>query len=342
MADGRPAGQAIIDRRRLAKLIERETDRYATGHAASLRAFERAGEHLLGGVPMTWMRMWPGGFPLYLATAHGARLTDLDGNIFTDFCLGDTGAMAGHSPAQVQAALAQRYSELGGATTMLPTEDAAWVAAELARRFGPSHWSFTLSATDANRWALRIVRQITGRPKILVYSYCYHGSVDESFIIATPAGPRSRPGNTGAPVDPTATSSVVEFNDIASLERELATGDIAAVLMEPALTNIGIVLPEPGYLTAVRELTRAHGTLLINDETHTFSAGPGGWTPTSSPSVSRSAAGSRAVPTASPLRLPSRSSPTRPRTSWTQVAWAALWPAMRCQSPRCARPWSTC
>ena len=278
MADGRPAGQAIIDRRRLAKLIERETDRYATGHAASLRAFERAGEHLLGGVPMTWMRMWPGGFPLYLATAHGARLTDLDGNIFTDFCLGDTGAMAGHSPAQVQAALAQRYSELGGATTMLPTEDAAWVAAELARRFGPSHWSFTLSATDANRWALRIVRQITGRPKILVYSYCYHGSVDESFIIATPAGPRSRPGNTGAPVDPTATSCVVEFNDIASLERELATGDVAAVLMEPALTNIGIVLPEPGYLAAVRELTRAHGTLLINDETHTFSAGPGGCT----------------------------------------------------------------
>jgi glutamate-1-semialdehyde 2,1-aminomutase len=267
-----------IDKQRLAGLIERERARYSAAHPTSQRAFGQAGEHLLGGVPMTWMRMWPGGFPLYLATAHGARLTDLDGNIFTDFCLGDTGAMAGHSPAPVQAAVAQRFGDLGGATTMLPTEDAAWVAAELARRFGPSHWSFTLSATDANRWALRIVRQITGRPKVLVYSYCYHGSVDESFVVATPDGPRSRPGNTGAPVDPTLTTSVVEFNDIAALERELARGDIAAVLMEPAMTNIGIVLPEPGYLAAVRELTRIYGTLLINDETHTLSAGPGGCT----------------------------------------------------------------
>jgi glutamate-1-semialdehyde 2,1-aminomutase len=272
------ADLTAIDKQRLAGLIERERARYSDAHPASKHAFGRAGEHLLGGVPMTWMRMWPGGFPLYLATAHGARLTDLDGNIFTDFCLGDTGAMAGHSPAPVQAAVAQRFGDLGGATTMLPTEDAAWVAAELARRFGPSHWSFTLSATDANRWALRIVRQITGRPKILVFSYCYHGSVDESFVIATPDGPRSRPGNTGAPVDPTLTTSVVEFNDIAALERELARGDIAAVLMEPAMTNIGIVLPEPGYLAAVRELTRIYGTLLINDETHTLSAGPGGCT----------------------------------------------------------------
>jgi len=175
MQDGGQVSQdaelAEIDTRRLSELIERERAQYAGSHAASLSAFGQAGEHLLGGVPMTWMRMWPGGFPLYLATAHGARLTDIDGNIFTDFCLGDTGAMAGHSPASVQAAVAQRYGELGGATTMLPTEDAAWVAAELARRFGPAQWSFTLSATDANRWALRLVRQVTGRPKVLVYSY---------------------------------------------------------------------------------------------------------------------------------------------------------------------------
>jgi glutamate-1-semialdehyde 2,1-aminomutase len=272
------AGLAVIDRRRLSELIERERAQHAASHAASLGAFGQAGEHLLGGVPMTWMRAWPGGFPLYLATAHGARLTDIDGNIFTDFCLGDTGAMAGHSPAPVQSAIAQRYGELGGATTMLPTEDATWVATELTRRFGSAKWSFTLSATDANRWALRLVRQVTGRPKVLVYSYCYHGSVDESFIIAAPDGPRSRPGNTGAPVDPTRTTRVAEFNDIAGLERELAHRDVAAVLMEPAMTNIGIVLPEPGYLTAVRELTRDYGALLINDETHTFSAGPGGCT----------------------------------------------------------------
>jgi len=278
MRDNGQVSGAVVDRQRLQDLIGRERARYALAHGASQRAFSQAGEHLLGGVPMTWMRMWPGGFPLYVATARGARLTDIDGNIFTDFCLGDTGAMAGHSPAPVQAAVAQRYGELGGATTMLPTEDAAWVAAELARRFGPSHWSFTLSATDANRWALRMVRQITRRPKVLVYSYCYHGSVDETFVVAEPGGARSRPGNTGAPVDPATTTRVVEFNDAAALERELAARDVAAVLMEPAMTNIGIVLPEPGYLAAIRELTRTYGTLLINDETHTFSAGPGGCT----------------------------------------------------------------
>jgi len=196
-----------------------------------------------------------------------------------DFCLGDTGAMAGHSPAPVAAAVFRRYVDLGGATTMLPTEDAAWVAGELSRRFGVSHWSFTLTATDANRWAIRMARQLTRRPKILVFSYCYHGSVDESFIVVGADGkPASRAGNVGAPVDPTVTTRVVEFNDAHALERELAHGDVAAVLMEPALTNIGIVLPKDGYLAAVRELTRAAGTLLINDETHTFSAGPGGCT----------------------------------------------------------------
>jgi glutamate-1-semialdehyde 2,1-aminomutase len=265
-------------RANLADLLPRERAAYRAANPRSAAAFGAAGSNLLGGVPMTWMRMWPGGFPLYLDTASGARLADLDGHEYIDFCLGDTGAMAGHSPAAVRDALARRDGESGGATTMLPTQDAAWVAAELTRRFGPSHWSFTLTATDANRWAIRLARQLARRPKILVFSYCYHGSVDESFIIASPDGPQSRPGNVGAPVDPRETTRVCEFNDIGALERELAHADVAAVLMEPALTNIGIVLPDPGYLAAVRALTREHGTLLINDETHTFSAGPGGCT----------------------------------------------------------------
>src|SRR5580700_9525440 len=269
---------AIIDRIRLKTLIERERSAYRANFAGSRDAFEATGTHLLGGVPMTWMRMWSGGFPIYHATASGARLTDIDGHEFIDFCLGDTGAMAGHSPGAVQEAVARRYAEFGGATTMLPTTDAAWVAAELTRRFGAARWSFTLTATDANRWAIRLARQVTRRPKIGVFSYCYHGSVDESFVVAGPDGPAMRPGNVGAPVDPRETTRVAEFNDLAALERELAHGDVAAVLMEPALTNIGIVLPEPGYLEAVRELTRQAGTLLINDETHTFSAGPGGCT----------------------------------------------------------------
>ena len=159
------------------------------------------------------------------------------------------------------------------------TEDAEWVGAELTRRFGMDKWSFSLTATDANRWAIRLVRAITGRPKILFHAYCYHGSVDESLIVVGPDGHgMSRPGNVGSPVDVTETSRVAEFNDLEMLERQLANNDLAAVLIEPALTNIGIVLPEPGYLDGVRALTRKYGTLLIIDETHTFSAGPGGAT----------------------------------------------------------------
>jgi glutamate-1-semialdehyde 2,1-aminomutase len=266
----------VIDRNRLAGLLAQERTRFIDSHPRSRQAFAAAG-HLFGGVPMTWMNMRAGAFPLYLDTAHGASVTDIDGIRYADFSLGDTAAMAGHSPAATVSAVMRRFGELGGATAMMPTEDAEWVGGELTRRFGPSRWSLSLTATDANRWAIRIVRAVTGRPKILVNSYCYHGSVDESLIVEGPGGDGvSREGNVGAPVDVTQTSRVAEYNDLAGLERQLAHGDVAAVLMEPALTNIGIVLPEPGYLAGVRELTRRHETVLIIDETHTFSAGAGG------------------------------------------------------------------
>ncbi|MER5530585.1 transaminase [Streptomyces sp. NPDC002677] len=267
-----------MDRTRLHALLARESAEAERRNPRSRAAYADAG-HLFGRVPMTWMNKTAGAFPRYLATARGARVTDLDGHTYIDFCLGDTGAMAGHSPAVVTEAVQRRFAELGGATAMLPTEDAEWVGAELTRRFGLARWSFSLTATDANRWAIRLARAVTGRPKILVNSYSYHGSVDESLIVVGPDGKGApRPGNVGAPCDVTLTSRVAEFNDLAQLERELAHGDVAAVLMEPALTNIGIVLPEPGYLAGVRALTRQYGTLLINDETHTFSAGPGGCT----------------------------------------------------------------
>ncbi|MGW7243656.1 transaminase [Streptomyces sp. NPDC054804] len=267
-----------MDRTRLHALLARESAEAERRNPRSRAAYADAG-HLFGRVPMTWMNKTAGAFPRYLATARGARVTDVDGHTYIDFCLGDTGAMAGHSPAVVTEAVHRRFAELGGATAMLPTEDAEWVGAELTRRFGLARWSFSLTATDANRWAIRLARAVTGRPKILVNSYSYHGSVDESLIVVGPDGQgASRPGNVGAPCDVTLTSRVAEFNDLAQLERELAHGDVAAVLMEPALTNIGIVLPEPGYLAGVRALTRQYGTLLINDETHTFSAGPGGCT----------------------------------------------------------------
>jgi len=268
----------MIDRARLADLHARELAVFAERNPRSAAAYENA-THLFGKVPMTWMNKKAGGFPLYFASARGNRLTDIDGHEYLDFALGDTGAMAGHSPAAVVDAIGRRIFEQGGLTTMLPTEDAEWVGAELTRRFGVDRWSFALTATDANRWAIRLVRALTDRPKILFHSYCYHGSVDESLIVVGPDGEgMSRPGNVGAPVDVTQTSRVAEFNDLSGLEEQLRYGDVAAVLIEPALTNIGIVLPDPGYHEGVRALTRQYGTLLIIDETHTFSAGPGGAT----------------------------------------------------------------
>jgi glutamate-1-semialdehyde 2,1-aminomutase len=267
-----------VDRRRLTELLSRERASYARLHPTSARHYAEA-RHLFGRVPMTWMNKNAAGFPLYADRARGARVWDVDGHEYLDLALGDTGAMTGHSPQPVVDAVTRQISERGGFTTMLPTADAAWVGEELTRRFGLARWSFSLTATDANRWAIRLVRALTGKPKILVNSYCYHGSVDESLIVVGPDGEGvSRPGNVGEPVDVTMTSRVAEFNDLAGLERQLAHGDVAAVLMEPALTNIGIVLPEAGYLEGVRELTRAYDALLINDETHTFSAGPGGAT----------------------------------------------------------------
>ena len=242
----------------------------------ALELFERGRGTLLGGVPMSWMAKWAGGFPLFLSEATGARVVDVDGHEYVDLCLGDTGAMAGHAPPATVAAVAEQAAR--GVTTMLPSEDSIAVAEELTRRFGLRGWQFTLSATDANRFAIRLVREITQRPKILVFDYCYHGTVDEAF--ATLDGERvvARSGNVGPPLDVSLTTKVVQWNDVDALERALAPEDVACVLAEPALTNIGIVLPEPGFHDALRELTRRTGTLLIVDETHTFSAGAGGCT----------------------------------------------------------------
>jgi glutamate-1-semialdehyde 2,1-aminomutase len=255
-------------------VIEAELERFRAAHPRCLDVHSRAKRSLFGGVPMPWMMLWAGGYPVAVAEAAGSRVTCVDGVEFVDLCLGDTGAMAGHSPPAVVEAL--RASR--GITTMLPTEDAAWVGEELSRRFGLARWLFTLTATDANRTALRLARLITARPKVLVYSWCYHGSVDESFAVAGDGGTVSRPGNVGPPVDPSVTTTAIEFNDLDALEAALATGEIACVLAEPAMTNVGIVLPEPGYHDALRELCTTYGTLLIADETHTFSAGPGGCT----------------------------------------------------------------
>ena len=271
-----------FERERLTELMAAEERRFVELHPRSAELAESGRRHLLAGVPMPWMTRWPGAFPVHVADASGARFVDVDGIEYVDFCLGDTGAMTGHGGAGVGAG-AGAGGGLAAAvvrsTTMLPSEDAAWVADELHRRFGMAKWQLTTSATDANRFVLRFVRHLTGRSKIAVIDWCYHGTVDETLAILGPNGEViSRPGAIGPQVDPAVTTRVVPFNDLDALDEALAHGDVAALLMEPALTNIGIVLPQPGYHEAVREITRRHGVLLIIDETHTISAGPGGCT----------------------------------------------------------------
>jgi glutamate-1-semialdehyde 2,1-aminomutase len=264
------------DRERLTALHDVERERFRRRHPRSAQIAAGAA-HLLAGVPMAWMLRWPGDFPLFLAEASGGMCRDVDGHDYVDLCLGDTASMGGHALPALTATVADRARR--GSTAMLPTADAPWVGAELARRFGLPVWQFALSATDANRFALRIARLATGRRRILVFDWCYHGTVDETLVTLDPTGRVvARAGSIGAPVDPAATTAVVPFNDVGALGAALAGGDIACVLAEPAMTNVGIVLPEPGFHDELRRLTRDAGTLLVLDETHTICAGPGGYT----------------------------------------------------------------
>jgi len=266
-----------IDRNRLQSLMQREQKKFVDERPKSKALFERARKSLLAGVPMNWMVKWAGAFPPFVREAQGAHFFDVDGHRYADFCLGDTGAMTGHSPFATVKAVEEQARR--GITLMIPGEDSIFVAEELQQRFKLPYWQFALTATDANRFSIRLARQITGRPKILVFNWCYHGTVDETFITLSAdgrAGPRR--GNIGPPVNPAVTTKVVEFNDVDALDRALSAGDVACVLAEPAMTNVGIVHAQPGYHQALRDLTRKHGTLLIIDETHTICAGPGGYT----------------------------------------------------------------
>jgi glutamate-1-semialdehyde aminotransferase len=278
--DARMKNETSINDEQLTRLFAEEVDLFTKSHPRAMQLAERAGASLVGRVPMSWMQRWASPVPPYAASAHGAEIIDVDGLTYLDFALGDTAAMAGHAPAAVVRAITEQIAQ--GSTTMLPSEAAIDAAEELARRFGVPLWQLCLTATDANRFVLRIARAITKRPKILVHNWCYHGTVDETFAIARSGGKagaaESRPGNIGPQVDPATTTRVVEINDLAATEAALAAGDVAAILIEPALTNIGIVLPDPGYHTELRKLATAYGALLIIDETHTISMGPGGAT----------------------------------------------------------------
>ena len=271
------ATRAGVDPARLTELREAELARFTRSHPRSIASHEHSRDRLLYGVPMNWMTRWPGRSPVVVAEAAGAHVRDIDDNEYVDFCLGDTGAMAGHGPAPAARAIAEQVQR--GVTTMLPSPDAGAVAEEMARRFGLSKWQFALTATDANRFVLRWARNITGRSKIVVHNWCYHGSVDETFAqLADDGSVVMRSGSIGPAMDVATTTRVVEMNDLDGLRAALAHGDVAAVLIEPALTNIGIVLPEPGYHDELRAMTREVGSLLVIDETHTICCGPGGYT----------------------------------------------------------------
>ncbi len=266
----------MIDRQHLTSLIQEEEILFKKLHPKSGELFERSRAHLLGGVPMNWMVRWAGAWPVFVREAKGARFWDVDGLEYVDFCLGDTGAMTGHSPQVSVDAISSQAAK--GITTMLPSEDSILASELLSSRFGLPYWQFAMTATDANRFSIRLARHVTKRPKILVFNWCYHGTVDETFATLEDGVVKARAGHIGPPVDPSLTTKVIEWNDVAALRAALEPGDVACVLAEPVMTNIGIIHPEPGFLDELRKITRETGTILIIDETHTICTGPGGYT----------------------------------------------------------------
>ena len=256
-------------------LLKSELQHYLKLHPVSFELGKKAGQHFLYGVPMHWMTDWGTPAPLFVQRAQGAHFTCADGIGYVDFCLGDTGAMFGHSPEPVAQALERQARR--GYTTMLPDMITPEVGAALAEQFGLPCWQLTTTATDANRFVLRWARAVTGRKKLLVFDGCYHGTVDDTMVDVEAGKTVSRASLLGQTTDLGLHTVAVEFNDLAAVERELASGEFACLLTEPALTNCGMVPAQPGFIAGLRELTKRHGTLLILDETHTISSARGGW-----------------------------------------------------------------
>jgi len=270
-----PGPRAGLQNATVERLVALERAAFITANPLSETQARQAAPHWLFGVPLHWMSDWSTPFALQVASAQGAQITDADGHVYADFCLGDTGAMFGHASAPVVRAVQQQVAQ--GCTTLLSGTDAAWVGSELARRFGLPVWQSALSASDANRFLLRWVRAATGRKKLLVFNGCYHGTVDDVFVDLIHGQPTQRDSLLGQVFDLTAHTVVIEFNDLGALQAALQAGDVACVLAEPVMTNIGMVLPDADFWQQAQKLIRRYGTLLILDETHTFSSGPGGY-----------------------------------------------------------------
>ncbi len=257
------------------QMLKTERALYLHLHPSSAALSTQANEHFLYGVPMHWMNDWGTPVPLFISHAKGAHFSCVDNIDYTDFCLGDTGAMFGHSPPAVASAIKNQAEK--GFTTMLPSALSASSGEALAATFNLPVWQLATTATDANRFVLRWARAVTSRKKVLVFDGCYHGTVDDTMLDVVDDKVVNRKSLLGQVQDLTLHSVAVPFNDLAAVERELATGEFAAVLTEPALTNCGMVLPKAGFIQNLRALCTKYGSLLILDETHTISTALGGW-----------------------------------------------------------------
>jgi glutamate-1-semialdehyde 2,1-aminomutase len=220
----------MINDEQLHKLRAREDKLFFERTAKSKEAFDNAQEMLLNGTPTPWMGDWGTQHPIFVSKASGNKLTDIDGNEYIDFCLGDSGAMFGHSPEATAEIVAKQVRQ--GITFMMPTLDSLEIGKELGKRFGLPLWQVGMTATEANRYVIRYCRTLTGRPKVLSFNESYHGSLDETLPHIGPSGKlelRSEYDmNPGVPKD--VLSRIVEFNDVEALERELSFRDCACVI----------------------------------------------------------------------------------------------------------------
>ncbi|MCZ6777962.1 MAG: transaminase [Acidobacteria bacterium] len=264
----------MIPGERVRKILIREQERFVTERPRSRSLLERGRRSMPGGVPMSWMLSLYEHMPMFIAGGSGAYFTDVDGHRYLDMNQADLSMNCGYGPEPVVRAVAERMKQ--GSQFLLPTEDALVVAEELARRYGHSHWQFTLSASTANIEAIRLARAVTGRDTVLLFDGQYHGEINESLVELEDG--EVRPGTAGLLRGAAECTRIVQFNDLDAVESVLGDGDVACVVTEPALTNIGVILPDDGFLHAMKEIAHRHGTLVVLDETHTQVCAYGGLT----------------------------------------------------------------
>lgn len=259
----------------MAELKEREDSAFVAMRPRSQELWASGQVAMPNGVPMSWLRTSYDHPPLFIESAAGSHLRDVDGHEYADFNIADMSMFTGYGPAPVVEAVSRQIAR--GSHYLLPTEDSIWVAGELARRYGLPMWQFTLAATSANTEVIRIARASTGREKVLFFDGKYHGHFDDVLVELEDG--RLVSEEAGLPRDITTRTLVVPFNDLGALERVLAAREVCVVITEPALTNnVGLLMPDDAFHAGLRELTRSTGTLLAYDETHTQVVGPGGLT----------------------------------------------------------------